>query len=60
MRKVSTEEYKQSVEKLEKESQLLISSIIDLKARSMHDNLIFFNIKKTQKKKTQQLLYTSF
>ncbi len=44
--KVSTEVYKQQVENLKKENQLLINSVIDLKARSMHDNLIFFNIKK--------------
>ena len=54
-RKVSTEEYKQRIEKLEKENQLLISLLI--KARSMLENLIFFNMKETEKENKTAIIH---
>ena len=47
--KATTEETKQRLQNLEKENIILRNSVIDLKARSMRDNLIFFNIPETDK-----------
>jgi hypothetical protein len=57
MRKVSTEETKQRIEKLEKENQMLINSVVDLKARSMCDKLLFFNIQGTEKENTTGIIH---
>ena len=42
--KESAEELKSKVQMLENENMRLNNSVIDLKARSMRDNLLFFNI----------------
>ena len=57
--KVTTEETKQRLDKLERENIILNDSVIDLKARSMRDNLIFSTYKKP-KKKTQRTSYINF
>jgi DNA repair ATPase RecN len=43
-RKKTDETTKERIEKLEKENEILNKSVIDLKSRSMRDNLIFYNI----------------
>jgi septal ring factor EnvC (AmiA/AmiB activator) len=44
-RKKMDERTRQRLEKLENENTLLNKSLIDLQARSMRDNLIFYNIR---------------
>ena len=53
--KVTTEETKQRLNQLERENIILNDSVIDLKARSMRDNLIFFNIQETEKENTTNI-----
>ena len=55
--KVTTEETKQRLDKLERENIILNDSVIDLKARSMRDNLIFFNIQEIEKENTTNIIH---
>ncbi len=50
IQKIKGEEIRAKIEKLEQENTALNNSIIDLKARSMQNNLIFCNIEETEKK----------
>ena len=52
IRKIKDEEIRVKVEKLEQENIALNNSVIDLKARSMRDNLIFFNIEESERENT--------
>jgi cell division protein FtsB len=45
-RKKTDELTKQQIEKLEKENEILHKSVIDLKTRSMRDNLVFYPLQK--------------
>ena len=51
--KATTEETKQRLQNLKKENIIYI----DLKARSMRDYLIFFNIPETNKENTTQIIH---
>jgi chromosome segregation ATPase len=57
--KATTEEKKQRLQHLEKENIILRNSVIDLKARSMRDNLIF-SIYPKRTKKIQRKLFMRF
>ncbi|CAB4044117.1 unc-13-like C, partial [Paramuricea clavata] len=56
-RKKSENLAKQKLEKLEKENELLSKSIVDLKARSMRDNLIFYNLPETKEENTTDIIH---
>ena len=56
-RKKMDEVMKQKLEKLEKENAILSKSVIDLKARSMRDNLIFYNIPETKDEDTTNIIH---
>ena len=57
IRKIKDEEIRVKVEKLEQENIALNNSVIDLKARSMRDNLIFFNIEETERENTTSIIH---
>jgi chromosome segregation ATPase len=48
--KNSEEENRNRIVELEEANRCLHESVIDLKARSMRDNLLFFNVKKRKRK----------
>jgi cell division protein FtsB len=54
-RKKTDELTKQQIEKLEKENEILHKSVIDLKTRSMRDNLVFYNIDENKDEMTLQI-----
>ena len=56
-RKKTDEDTKQQLEKLQKENEILNKSVIDLKARSMHDNLIFYNLPESKDEDTTNLIH---
>ena len=56
-RKQTDEATKQRIEKLEKENEILNKSIIDLKARSMRDNLLFYNIPESKDENTTEIIH---
>ena len=58
-RKKMDERTRQRLEKLENENTLLNKSLIDLQARSMRDNLIFYNIPKTIETRKQHQPFIS-
>jgi hypothetical protein len=51
------ERTRQRLEKLENENTLLNKSLIDLQARSMRDNLIFYNIPETRDEETTPIIH---
>jgi hypothetical protein len=58
--KKTEEETKQRLEKLEQMNYLLNNRVIDLQARSMRDNLIFYNIKENTTEVIQNLIESHF
>ena len=58
MRKIKDEEVRVKINKLEEDNAALKNSVIDLKARSMRDNLIFYNIDETEKENTDDKIYS--
>ncbi len=56
-RKQTDEATKQRIEKLEKENEILNRSVIDLKARSMRDNLLFYNIPESKDEDTTDIIH---
>ena len=56
-RKQTDEATKQRIEKLEKENEILNKSVIDLKARSMRDNLLFYNIPESKDENTTEIIH---
>jgi chromosome segregation ATPase len=58
VQKIKGEELRAKIEKLEQENTALNgNSVIDLKARSMRDNLIFCNIEETERENTTDKLH---
>jgi hypothetical protein len=58
VQKIKGEEIRAKIEKLEQENTALNgNSVIDLKARSMRDNLIFCNIEETERENTTEKLH---
>ena len=45
------------IEILEKDNERLNNSVIDLRARSMRDNLVFYNIKENAKENTTEIIH---
>ena len=56
-RKNVDDETRQRIEKLEKDNAILNNSVIDLKARSMCDNLIFYNIEEHEHENTTDIIH---
>ena len=56
-RKKVDDETRQRIEKLEKDNAILNNSVIDLKARSMCDNLIFYNIEEHEHENTTDIIH---
>ncbi|CAB4026051.1 Hypothetical predicted protein [Paramuricea clavata] len=58
-RKKTDETTKERIEKLEKEkeNEILNKSVIDLKSRSMRDNLIFYNIPESKDEDTTNIIH---
>ena len=56
-RKKADDETRQRIEKLEKDNAILNNSVIDLKARSMRDNLIFYNIEEHEHGNTTNIIH---
>ena len=54
--KKSEGETKKRIEKLEQLNSSLNYRVIDLQARSMHDNLIFYNVKESDRENTTNLI----
>ncbi|CAB4041677.1 Hypothetical predicted protein, partial [Paramuricea clavata] len=57
VQKIKGEEIRARIEKLEQENTALNNSVIDLKARSMRDNLIFYNIEETERENTTEKVH---
>ncbi|CAB4044604.1 Hypothetical predicted protein [Paramuricea clavata] len=55
--KRSDQENKEKIRALEEASQHLLDSVIDLKARSMRDNLLFYNVQEDEKENTSDKIY---
>ena len=55
--KKTDEDTKQQLKKLQKENEILNKRVIDLKARSMCDNLIFYNLPESKDEDTTNLIY---
>jgi hypothetical protein len=55
--KRSDEENRRKIRELEDTNRRLQESVVDLKARSMRDNLLFFNIKEDEKESTTEKIY---
>ncbi|CAB3978764.1 Hypothetical predicted protein [Paramuricea clavata] len=56
--KICNEETKKRIQSLENENTTLHDSIVDLKARSMRDNSVFFNISKHEKEDTTVVIHS--
>ena len=56
-RKKTDELTKQQIEKLKKENEILHKSVIDLKTRSMRDNLVFYNIDENKNENTTDIIH---
>jgi hypothetical protein len=56
-RKKTDELTRQQIEKLEKENEILHKSVIDLKTRSMRDNLVFYNIDENKDENTTDIIH---
>ena len=56
-RKKTDDETRRQIEKLEKDNANLNNSIIDLKARSMRNNLIFYNIEEHERENTTEIIH---
>ena len=48
---------KERIQKLEEDNKVLRSKIIDLQARSMRDNLLFFNIPENERENTTDIVH---
>ena len=55
--KRSDEENKEKIHALEEANQHLLDTVIDLKARSMRDNLLFHNVPEDEKENTSDKIY---
>jgi hypothetical protein len=55
--KRSDEENRRKIRELEDTNHRLQESVVDLKARSIHDNLLFFNVKEDEKENTTEKIY---
>ncbi|CAB3989434.1 Hypothetical predicted protein, partial [Paramuricea clavata] len=55
--KKTEEETKQRLEKLEQMNSVLNNHVIDLQARSMRYNLIFYNIKENKEENTTEIIH---
>jgi hypothetical protein len=55
--KRSDEENRRKIRELEDTNRRLQESVVDLKARSMRDNLLFFNVKEDEKENTTEKIY---
>ena len=55
--KRSDQENKEKIRALEEANQHLLDSVIDLKARSMRDNLLFYNVQEDEKENTSDKIY---
>ncbi|CAB4008851.1 Hypothetical predicted protein [Paramuricea clavata] len=55
--KRSDEENRRKIHELEDTNRRLQESVVDLKPRSMRDNLLFFNVKKDEKENTTEKIY---
>ncbi|CAB4015719.1 Hypothetical predicted protein [Paramuricea clavata] len=55
--KRSDEENKREIRELDDTNRRLQESVVDLKARSMRDNLLFFNVKEDEKENTTEKIY---
>jgi hypothetical protein len=56
--KICDEETKKRIKSLENENTALHDSIVDLKARSMRDNLVFYNISEQEKEDTTAIIHS--
>jgi Asp-tRNA(Asn)/Glu-tRNA(Gln) amidotransferase A subunit family amidase len=45
------------VDKLERDNEMLCNKIVDLQARSMRDNLLFFNMPENDKENTTEMIH---
>ena len=55
--KASSNDAKKRIEKLEEDNATLRDKIVDIQARSMRDNLLFFNIPENDKENTTELIH---
>jgi small-conductance mechanosensitive channel len=55
--KASSNDAKKRIEKLEEDNATLRGKIVDIQARSMRDNLLFFNIPENDKENTTELIH---
>ena len=58
--KRSDDENKEKIHALEEANQHLLDTVIDLKARSMRDNLLFHNVPEDEKENTSDKIYKIF
>jgi hypothetical protein len=55
--KKSENEIQRKMCNLEESNRLLQESVIDLKARSMRDNLLFYNVEEEERENTDEKIY---